>query len=238
MKEIVKDNYIFYKETIGNANFIFSTAENNLDFNINTDTGMENLEKLKEWFGLREIGYLHQIHSDLVYNYDGEKHQGDGLITARKECAVGVFTADCVPILLYDSVRNIVSAVHSGWRGTVSGIILNAIEKMVQEYGCKVKDIYAIIGPHNRSCCYEIGEDVSEIFKKNELFKYENIFINGCLDIEKCVIKQMCSKGVPRENIKVMNFCTYCNDKVRMHSYRKSKELSGRMFSFIYLHRC
>jgi len=229
------NNYEFIKHTLGNANFIFSTSKNNLNFNVNLEEGQSNLMRLKHWFDLKEIGYLKQIHSNLVYNYDGETHQGDGIITNRRKIGIGVFTADCVPVLIYDNVNQVIAAVHSGWNGTLNEICVNALSKLKSEYGCKMKDLTAIIGPHNRCCCYEIGEDVKVLFSEKEMYKNLEIIKNNKLNLEKCIIRQLETNGVQSQNIISTNVCTYCGSDYNMYSYRKQKEDYGRMFSFIYL---
>lgn len=235
MEKYIIENYEFIKKTIGNANFVFSTSTNNLNFNVNTVEGKANLMKLKDWFNLKEIGYLKQIHSNLVYNYDGEIHQGDGLITDRIGIGIGVFTADCVPILIYDKTNQIIAAVHSGWKGTINEVVVNTLSKLKSEYGSKIKDLIAYIGPHNRDCCYEIGEDVKQLFLSKELYKDIEIIKDNKLYLEKCIIKQLLANGMDKENILSANICTFCDTEYEMFSYRKQKEDYGRMFSFIYI---
>lgn len=235
MEKFIIDNYEFIKETIGSANFIFSTSKNNLNFNINTIEGNANLMKLKDWFNLKDIGYLKQIHSNLIYNYDGEIHQGDGLITNKKGVGIGVFTADCVPVLIYDKVNHVIAAVHSGWKGTLNEIVVNALLKLKEEYGSKLKDLIAYIGPHNMDCCYEIGEDVKQLFLSKELYNDIDVIKDNKLSNEKCIIKQLTANGISKENILSTNICTFCNKDYELFSYRKQKEDYGRMFSFIYI---
>jgi polyphenol oxidase len=235
LEKYIIDKYEFIKQTIGNANLIFSTSTNNLNFNINTDEGRANLMKLKDWFNLKEIGFLKQIHSNLVYNYDSEIHQGDGIITNRKNIGIGVFTADCVPILIYDKANHVIAAVHSGWKGTLNEVVVMALSKLKSEYGCIMKDLIAYIGPHNRGCCYEIGEDVKQLFLNKELYKGMEIIKDNRLNLEKCITKQLASIGMDNENILNTNVCTFCNENYELYSYRKQKEDYGRMFSFIYM---
>lgn len=235
MEKIIIDGYEFLKTDIGKATMFFSTARKDLDFNIHCNEGKKNMLKLKEWFNLDDITYLHQIHSDIVHIEDGIIHEGDGIITNKKNIGIGVFTADCVPVLLYDRVKDIIAAVHSGWKGTLSCITINTLEKMQIKYGCNPKNIYACIGPHNRVCCYEVGEDVADKFKNSKLYFGMEILKNNKLNLESCIVKQMEYKGVPRGNINTMKICTYCNESLQLYSYRKSKEKYGRMFSFIFM---
>jgi YfiH family protein len=71
-----------------------------------------------------------------------------------------VFSADCVPILLHDPIRNVVGAIHAGWRGTAENIAGDTVRKMVSEFGCAPGEISAAIGPCISKCCYETDRDV------------------------------------------------------------------------------
>ncbi|MCM8710482.1 peptidoglycan editing factor PgeF [Clostridium sp. SYSU_GA19001] len=235
MDKIIIDGYEFLRVQAEKATMIFSTAKNNLNFNIHCDEGKNNILRLKQWFGLDDISYLYQKHSDNVYIQDGNIYEGDGIITNKKNIGIGVFTADCVPVLLYDKVENVVAAVHSGWKGTLSCITIKALEKMQKEYGCSFKNINAYIGPHNRMCCYEIGEDVADKFNKSALYSGIEIIKNNKLNLERCIVRQLEYLGVSSKNINTMNLCTYCNEEIQLFSYRKSKENYGRMFSFIFI---
>lgn len=89
-------------------------------------------------------------------------HKTDGLITQTPGAAVLVFTADCVPILLYDPVKKAAGAVHAGWRGTTSDIAGITVNKMVSTFGCSPADIIAAIGPCISKCCFETDSDVAD----------------------------------------------------------------------------
>lgn len=235
MKKNIIEGYEFITHSVGNANFVFSTSVNDLNFNINSEEGKQNLEKLKTWFNLKDIGYLNQIHSNLVYHYDNEVHQGDGLITSRKKVGIGVFTADCVPVLIYDKGIGVIAAVHSGWKGTLSEIVVNTLLKLQEEYGSKMKDLIIAIGPHNMGCCYEIGKDVKDLFLNNEIYNGTDIIEDNKLSLQKCIEIQLLRKGISKENIITVDKCTYCNEEYEFYSYRKQKDSCGRMFSFIFL---
>ena len=115
------------------------------------------------------IAMSNQIHSDIVRPvtsadikkdlYDVEPYEVDGLVTDIPGVALVVFGADCLPVLFYDPVRRVAAAAHAGWRGTASGIVERAVEKMTF-YGCDPGDILAAIGPGISKCCFETHEDV------------------------------------------------------------------------------
>lgn len=235
MESLYIDNYEFLEVREDGAHIIFSTARGNLSFNINEADGKANLNKLKEMFNLVEVGYLRQIHSSDVFIYDGIDHEGDAIITDKRKVAIGVFTADCMPILIYDKTKKIIAAVHSGWKGTLNCIGENTILKMQSQYNSKPEDLIVYIGPHNRSCCYEVGSEVKELFSSKELYKGLEVVEVGKLNMEKCVVTQLEHVGVSSKNIHIIDACTYCNKDLTLYSYRKLKDKCGRMFSFIYL---
>lgn len=233
--EISIGGYKFLTYKIGNTAAVFSTGEGSLDFNKNTDEGIHNMELLKKWFNVKEVGWLRQIHSRLVFDYDGNIYSGDGLITNKRNVAVGVFTADCVPVLMCDTVKGVVAAVHSGWRGTLKCIAGTAVNKMIDDYGCNASNINVFIGPHIEGCCYEVGADLMKAFKDKFCLKDDNNIQNNKLDLEKCIINDLKNNKVTDNNIYTMGICTYCSKKYHLHSYRRNNQNTGRMFSFIYI---
>jgi len=235
MEKVYINNYEFLKASKGKAEFIFSTASGELNFNKDLSYGMENIEKLKGWFNLSKIGILNQIHSDYIYTYDGEVHHGDALISDKRNIGLGIFTADCVPVLLYDNVHSIIAAVHSGWKGTLLDICGKTVDKMEKEYGVNAKDITVYIGPHNKGCCYEIKEDVADQFRKSPIYGKLSVVNNGKLNLEKCIMNSLIEKGVQESNINTLNICTYCNKEEKLYSYRKNSDSEGRLFSFVVL---
>ncbi|ACD24934.1 conserved hypothetical protein [Clostridium botulinum B str. Eklund 17B (NRP)] len=221
------------------AKIVFSNAELNRSFNRNTDEGVKQLESLRCKFNVNEVVYLKQVHSDniLIYkNNDIINEEGDAIITNKKNVIIGVFTADCVPVILVDEVKKVSAAIHSGWRGTFNSITLKTIEKMKSEFKCNPKNIKAYIGPHIRSCCYEVSKELKEKFleKKKEI-KESDLFNKNKLNLEECILNDLSNSGVKEENINTLELCTYCSERIKLHSYRKSNGNYGRMFTFIIL---
>ncbi|ADZ20749.1 hypothetical protein BJV85_002298 [Clostridium acetobutylicum] len=227
------DKYSFLEFKDDKFSLYFSTAENGLNFNINTEEGNDNIRNLKDWFNVKDVGYLKQTHSDIILNYDSDKEllEGDALITDKDNTLVGVFTADCVPVLLYDKSKNVMAAVHSGWKGTSDMIVKKTIIKMKQEFLSTASDITVYIGPHNKACCYEFGEEALSEFEGSGIYDISEIYKDGKLDLEKCIVKQCKSENV--NNIKCLNICTNCSKEYKMFSYRRDGKSAGRMFSFI-----
>ena len=217
----------FLVEKDDNIDIIISTVDN--DFNINGDKFIENMEFLKKAFNVEKIGYSRQIHSTIVNYWDGKVKDGDALICEDKNIAIGVFTADCVPILIYSKNKKVIAAVHSGWRGTFENIIKETIEKIYSRYG--ETELTAVIGPHIKKCCYEVSEELIDKFKSIDYLKDRNINNGRNLDLTAIIKIQLENLNV--NTIKDLSMCTHCSESIKFHSYRKEKENSGRIFSAV-----
>lgn len=229
------NNYEFIKFKHDNAVILFSTAKNEQNFNKNTEEGILNLEKIRIHYNLETIGYLNQIHSDLFWNFNGDIKDGDAIITDKVKTAVGVFTADCVPVILVDTSKGVIAAIHSGWKGTKALIVSKTIEKLQENYASSVEDIRVYIGPHIGGCCYEVSKELVEEFTSEDIYSNIEISNNNKLDLEKCILAQLMEKGINKKNISTTNTCTACNKQYELYSYRFSENKQGRMFSFVYL---
>lgn len=234
MDIISVEGFEFLKISDNGAEFVFSTAKNRLNFNKNIEEGIDNLNNLKKWFDLKDIGFVSQTHSNDVFYFDGSINEGDAVLNDRPGVGIGIFTADCVPVLIWNKEKSIAAAVHSGWKGTLLSIVCKTIDKLILDYGIDVSQTIAYIGPHNKSCCYEIGEDLMTKFNESHEFTGLDIIKDNKLDLEKCIKNQLTNKGLLNENIHSLNICSHCNDEFKFHSYRKDKKDYGRMFSFIY----
>ena len=229
------NKYKFIKFKCENVVILFSTASGELNFNCHTKEGLINLEKIKTYYNLKSIGYLNQIHSDIIFDFDGTIKDGDALITNKKNKAIGVFTADCVPVILVDINKTVIAAIHSGWKGTQAFIVSKTIERMQEVYGTEAENVRAYIGPHIGKCCYEVSNELIEKFTSKDIYSNIKISYRNNLDLEKCIIAQLNEKGIKDENINITNACTSCSKEYELYSYRKSENKKGRMFSFVYV---
>ena len=145
-----------------------------LNLGFTKDDRRENVEKNRAKF-LHAAGVakpwplvtLRQIHSDLVHvvrSRNPEKIAGDGMVTDVPGVALGILTADCFPVLVVDTKNKAVGAFHAGWRGTVKRIVEKGLGMMRLEFGSRVEDIFAAIGPGIQNCSFEVGEEVEEAF--------------------------------------------------------------------------
>ena len=114
-------------------------------------------------FQLEELALPRQVHSDNVLwmHEAGRPEATDAVITDQPGLPVCVKTADCIPVLLYDTRQRIVAAVHAGWRGTVSRIVQKTVHQM---HPLDPKDLHAIIGPGISLQQFEVGDEVYEAF--------------------------------------------------------------------------
>lgn len=239
MKLVNYDNKYFLYKQINNIHMVTTTANSEFGIHPRLPKYSEYMSFIKETFGLDHIFTLSQTHSSIVNDCTlgfVNRTEGDGLVTADINVAIGVFTADCVPIFMFDKNKQVISSVHSGWKGTYNEIVLNSLEKFIHKYGCNPKDIEIYIGPHNKKCCYEVGEDLREKFWNHERFNgNEKIFNGNNLDLSECIKASILYKDVPEENINVTKYCTYCSEDVKFYSYRKDPESLNRLFSFIFI---
>lgn len=157
-------------------------GEFNLNYSVAKSPGAVTRNRralLRALGGRWQLVTLKQRHTDIVRGVnkvprsegvmrerDGAlKLYGDALITDRPGLLLAVQVADCLPILLVDTKRRVVAAVHAGWRGTMKRISEKTVGEMRARFGCRPQDIRAAIGPGIHRCCYEVGREVVERFE-------------------------------------------------------------------------
>ena len=158
----------------------------------------------------------------------------DALMTDLRGVCIGVSTADCIPILLYDEEHHAICAIHAGWRGTVARIAEKAIDEMKEAYGSRPEKIKAQIGPGIQLESFEVGDEVYEAFAR-EGFNMSAISIKKekwHIDLPACNRMQLIESGILPTSITVSPVCTYqqAND---YFSARRLGINSGRIFTGI-----
>jgi YfiH family protein len=180
-----------------------------------------------------------QVHGVAVRLPGAELPVEADALLARPGRAVGVFTADCVPILLVDPGARLGAAVHAGWRGTLAGVLEAAVGKLV-EAGAKASDLRAALGPRIGACCYVVGEDLARRFSA----RFGATVVSGSgsesrLDLGLANRWALLELGLQPDRIELLPDCTSCSTegggRPRFFSYRREKELSGRQLSFLAL---
>lgn len=170
---------------------------------------------------------------------ENDKIKCDALVSNASNVLLGVKTADCVPVLLGDVKTKAFASIHAGWRGTSNSIVINAINKMSEEFGTRAEDIRAAVGPAASGKCYEVGADVIDIFKNNfpnaEMLLTPTKENHAFIDIQKANQQQLISAGVSPDKIHVAPMCTMSRTDI-FFSYRVEKKVygkTGRLLSVI-----
>lgn len=195
---------------------------------------LENRERFRSAGGFStSIHVGHQIHGAIVNAAPLEPGtKGDALITDQPGVPIGVFVADCVPLLLEDRTTGAVAAVHSGWRGTAQQAVIAAIEAMGRRYGTQPEDLVAAIGPSIKGCCYQVGSEVvaalSPFPEPSAIIWHEGDA--AYVDLQEANRQLLEQAGVGE--IHVSGMCTHC-DADLFFSYRRDGERSGRMLGAI-----
>lgn len=181
----------------------------------------------------RALAAVTQVHGAKVVQASAVSDQlgeADGLWTETPGLALGIKTADCVPLLLDDPQGRRVAGVHAGWRGTIAEIPLAGLEALVKR-GSKAGEVRAAVGPSIRGCCYAVGADLAERFVKRFGAKVAQARDGQVyLDLAVAVEAQLREAGVSQIDLST-GLCTSCDR--RFHSYRREKGAPGRQVSFI-----
>lgn len=231
-----------------------NVSQNRADADGKTDADeniAENCRRALSLIGAKpeQCAMMKQIHSDIVLaatrSLSEESAEGfsacDGLIAAPngKIDTLGVKTADCVPILLYDVKNGFAAALHAGWRGTVVGIAEKAVRKM-RALGADGR-IIAAIGPRIGVCCYEVGRTVYDAcpmlseeerkrgFPKEYMRDGVPKFRADLGELNRIFLMRA---GLREEDIDLLPICTACSSK-DFFSHRASGGFSGTNLSLI-----
>lgn len=198
----------------------------------------ENLRRLAEAAEVdtEALVTASQVHGTTVVRATSSGPRGaeaDALWTEEPEVAVGVRTADCVPLLLEDPIGRRVAAVHAGWRGVLDGVLARTLEAL-ERAGTRCEDVRLAIGPCARACCFEVDGDLPA--------RFADAFGPGVvvrlpgkakvhLDLPQALRLAALAYGVPEGQVEVLPGCTMCD--ARFYSHRRDRGVTGRHLSFI-----
>lgn len=163
-----------------------------------------------------------------------EYEQIDGLVTDKKNIALATTNADCILLLFFDPVKKVIANVHSGWRGTLQRISIEAVNKMKNDYGCNPADIICCICPSIRKCHFKVHKDVQEPFYNEfkDLKEIDEIIVpvdgeeRWSIDTVKINEIILVQAGLKKTNIIDCGICSVCNSDL-IHSFRVEKETYG-----------
>ncbi|MBN2179076.1 MAG: peptidoglycan editing factor PgeF [Deltaproteobacteria bacterium] len=213
------------------------------------ETSKRNWDLLSSAFDIpvKHFFTVDQVHGGEILIIDddpdavagkGRNFPFDGIITARPGIAIGIKTADCVPVIFMDPVKRIVGAVHAGWKGTALSIAARAVDLLVTRFGSDSKDIHGVIGPAIGPCCYEVDTRVFESMKhlpgRDLFFKEGDDEGKWMLDLGAANKFQLEKQGIPAGNIYSADLCTSCH-RDTFFSHRGDGGGTGRQLNFIML---
>ena len=190
----------------------------------------------------KKLYLMYQTHSNKVIminkkNQNSKRFNSDALITKLRGVALGIVTADCVPIILYDIKNQIIGCIHAGWKGASSGIIENTVKKF-KKISSKNK-IFASVGPCIGLKSYEVDLNFYKKFilksKKNSVYFSKKNKKKKLFNLRKYVNDKLIKLNVKVDHV---NYDTF-KEKTRFFSYRRSQKLQekdyGRCISLISL---
>lgn len=198
-----------------------------------------DFQDLANRLGTSDVVCMQQVHGTeltIVSAPMDETPVCDGLFTRRKDIALVVQTADCVPLLMWDPDQNVVAAVHAGWRGTLGRIAEKAADMFRSCFSSRPESIYVALGPAIGPCCYEVGPEVVDAYAR-QLTSFDGLFSMGPrgrqhLDVIEANRRQLVASGISEDRIFSSGMCTSC-DNGFLFSYRKEGKGTGRLYGSI-----
>lgn len=222
---------------------IFATSKKpeNMSF-VHGDTG-ESLENRGRFLNSLSVNYAdlvcgNQVHGGTVRCVvESDKGKGalsanssindtDAFVTNIRNLPLGIFTADCLSICLFDPVHYALGLAHAGWRSAKAMIVINAVVLMREKFNSHAQDLCAVFGPCIRNCCYEVKQEFSEYFPQ-AIEQRKGGFYFDLAGVNKA---QLLKAGLKDENIFDNNECTYCQQE-EYFSCRRESDKCGRMLS-------
>ena len=190
----------------------------------------------------------HQVHKTQVGSIDDsflladelerkDKLEGiDAIVSDKQGICLCISTADCIPVLCYDVHRQVIAAIHAGWRGTVGRIVEKTIRVMTERYDCIPADIRAVIGPGISLDSFEVGDEVYQAFEtaQFDMNRIARKYDKWHIDLWEANKLQLIHCGINAVNIELAGICTY-QQYEDFFSARRLGISSGRIFTGIML---
>lgn len=223
----------------------FTTTKNTLAVKkIRYSNAPENRIKLAKVLALEagQMIYPDQTHSSCVADVPGDPNllmaETDALVTNKSGLCLCVQTADCVPLLLFDSEKSVIAAVHAGWRGTVGRIAEKTVCKMIKNYGVSAGNIRVAVGPSISPNVYEVGDEVVEAARRSipnvEITLHKNKHGRFHFNLWEANRQLLLNAGVKSQRIQVLEACSF-SESEKYYSARRDGVDTGRMVSGIML---
>jgi YfiH family protein len=238
-------NHCFFSKNGGVSRGVYDSLNCGLGSSDKKENILKNLDIVKKKMGLNSenLFSMNQTHSNNVTvinnaNKHIQKINSDALVTNQRNIGISVLTADCVPVLIYDEVNQIIAVIHAGWRGALGGIILNTFNEINRI--AKNGKINVAIGPCINAHNYEVDQDFYLKFihesKSNKKFFFSTVKNKFLFDLRKYVNSKFEKLDV--NHVDNINFDTFSENK-NFFSFRRSKQTGekdyGRCISVISL---
>ena len=190
---------------------------------------LKNLKSVSQKIGCKDELLItpNQTHSNKVIYFENEgsiknKLFGDAIVTKIKNIGIGILTADCAPILIYDPNKKIIGCVHSGWRGALNGVIKNTVKKF-EELNSNINDLITVVGPCIKKENYDVKIDFYERFiNQNHIYEkfFEKIDNNKYIfDLRSFINREISNLNI--KNVENIELDTFSEHKT-FYSYRRS----------------
>lgn len=199
------------------------------------DIVMKNRARFFGSLGIAETTLVHgnQVHSDgvSIVTKPGLYPNTDALITSQKGLNLVISVADCMPVMIYDKTNGVIANIHSGWRGTQKNIVGKTISIMKTYFHSNPAELVIFTGPAISKPNFEVDKDVADMFPPEYVSPKPNSEGKFIVDTGRMVYASLLAAGVPAKSIEQFPGCTY--DTPYLHSYRRDKSGSGRMFAVL-----
>ncbi len=241
-KKFKEINHCFFSRNNGHSKGVYKSlncGQGSKDNKRNINKNLKLVSK-KIKVNKKQLILMYQTHSNKVIvintkNKHLTKFNSDAIVTKIKGLALGVVTADCVPIILFDIKNHIIGCIHAGWKGAFSGIIENTVKK-IKKLNIN-NNIFAAVGPCIGNRSYEVDLPFYKKFisksKKNKIYFQNKKGNKKIFDLRKYVNDKLIKLNVNVDNVKKDTF----KDKNNFFSYRRSQKLGqndyGRCISVI-----
>ena len=197
-----------------------------------------NRKLLFQQTGLKNWQYCRQVHGNCVIAVDDTTGaslepppEADALISACRGVALGIFTADCVPIFILDIETPAIGLAHAGWRGTFARVAVNTLAEMKTCFGTVIENCRIHLGPAIQKCCYTVSTELLTQFA--ERFGC-SVHDGTHLNLQAANVNQLVEAGLPATSISISPLCTACRTDL-FYSHRAENGQTGRMLSYIQL---
>ncbi len=202
-------------------------GKNVADYALNTQS--DDLDKICNELGIdkeKSAYRIRQVHGDKSLAVSGDvDEEADAVMTDVCGCALMIRVADCIAVMIYDPVKNVVANIHSGWRGTLQRIAPKAVLKMQEAYGSRPEDLVVVLCPSIGADHFEVMDDVRVQFAA----EFDDSHIDDCgdghylIDAEAYLADSLSEVGVQMTRIHRSGLCTVCHRNM-IHSYRGNDE--------------